>query len=161
MENTTIKAFAAALIAAGTAVWGWMGWLVIAWLACMVMDYLTGSLAAAKNGEWSSSRAREGLWHKGGMLLVVFVAVGADVLIGLLLNNTAIRLPFTYTALITPIVIAWYTVTELGSVIENAAKMGAPIPKWLKKILKITADAIDKTGNGIAGEDKDDEKDGD
>ena len=47
MENTTIKAFAAALIAAGTAVWGWMGWLVIAWLACMVMDYLTGSLAAA------------------------------------------------------------------------------------------------------------------
>ncbi|MBQ1729907.1 MAG: phage holin family protein, partial [Oscillospiraceae bacterium] len=65
------------------------------------------------------------------------------------------------TALITPIVIAWYTVTELGSVIENAAKMGAPIPKWLRKILKITADAIDKTGNGIAGEEKDDEKDGD
>ena len=158
MENTTIKAFAAALIAAGTAVWGWMGWLVIAWLVCMVMDYLTGSLAAAKSGEWSSARAREGLWHKGGMLLVVFVAVGADVLIGLLLNNTAIRLPFTYTALITPIVIAWYTVTELGSVVENAAKMGAPIPKWLRKILKITADAIDKTGNGITGEGETDEK---
>ena len=75
MENTTIKAFAAALIAAGTAIWGWMGWLVIAWLVCMVMDYLTGSLAAAKNGEWSSARAREGLWHKGGMLLVVLIII--------------------------------------------------------------------------------------
>jgi len=159
MENTTIKAFAAALIAAGTAIWGWMGWLVIAWIACMLLDYFTGSLAAAKNGEWSSSRAREGLWHKGGMLLVVCVAVGADVLIGLLLNNTAIRLPFTYTALLTPIVIAWYTVTELGSVIENAAKMGAPIPKWLKKILKITADTIDKTGDKLAGEKETDDAD--
>ena len=159
MNNTTVKALSAAVIAAGTAVWGWLGWLVIVWAVCMLLDYLTGSLAAAKRGEWSSSAAREGLWHKGGMLIVVFVAVGADVLIGLLLNNTAITLPFSYTALITPIVLAWYAITELGSIVENAAIMGAPVPKWLRKLLKITAEAIDKTGNGIAGEEKDNEKD--
>ena len=63
MENVTkFKAALAAVLAAMTALWGWFGWLVLAWVGCMAIDYITGYSAAAKNGEWSSKIAREGLW---------------------------------------------------------------------------------------------------
>ena len=52
MENVTkFKAALAAVLAAMTALWGWFGWLVLAWVGCMAIDYITGYSAAAKNGE--------------------------------------------------------------------------------------------------------------
>ena len=150
------KAAAIALIGALTGIWGWFGWLVIGWVFCMVVDYITGSLAAAKQGEWSSAQAREGIWHKTGMIVVVIVAAGADLLIALVLANIpAVPLPFTYSGLICPIVLVWYVVTELGSIIENAVAMGAPVPGWLTKLLQVSKDAIDSAGEQIAGGDED------
>jgi phage-related holin len=40
--------------------------------------------------------------------------------------------------------VLWYIFTELGSIIENAAQLGAPIPRWLRSIIasaKKTADS--------------------
>ena len=34
-----------------TGFWGWLGWLVLCWVCCMVLDYITGSMAAGKAGE--------------------------------------------------------------------------------------------------------------
>lgn len=67
----TWKVAVVAVIGALTGLWGWIGWLVIGWVICMVVDYITGSAAAAKEGEWSSAKAREGIWHKAGMTVVV------------------------------------------------------------------------------------------
>ena len=146
------KAAAIALIGALTGIWGWFGWLVVGWVFCMVVDYITGSLAAAKQGEWSSAQAREGIWHKTGMIVVVIVAAGADLLISVVLANVpAVQLPFTYEGLICPIVLVWYVVTELGSIAENAVAMGAPVPGWLTKLLQVSKDAIDNAGDQIAG----------
>lgn len=58
------KATVSAVCAALTALWGWFGWVVFAWVCFMGIDYVTGSAAACKNGEWSSSVARDGIWHK-------------------------------------------------------------------------------------------------
>ena len=150
------KAAAIALIGALTGIWGWFGWLVIGWVFCMVVDYITGSLAAAKQGEWSSAQAREGIWHKTGMIVVVIVAAGADLLISVVLANVpAVQLPFTYEGLICPIVLVWYVVTELGSIIENAVAMGAAVPGWLTKLLQVSKDAIDSAGGQIAGGEED------
>lgn len=146
------KAAVIALIGALTGFWGWFGWLVIGWVICMVVDYITGSLAAAKQGQWSSSMAREGIWHKAGMIVVVIVAAGADLLIALVLANIpAVQLPFTYSGLICPIVLVWYGVTELGSITENAVDMGAPVPGWLTKLLQVSKDAIDNAGDQMTG----------
>jgi phage-related holin len=41
------------------------------------------------------------------------------------------------------VVTIWYIFTELGSIIENAGKLGAPVPEWLSKVilsLKTTTD---------------------
>lgn len=42
-----VKAVIAAACGAFTAAFGWLGWLVVAWAACMVLDWLSGSAAAA------------------------------------------------------------------------------------------------------------------
>ena len=118
----------------------------------MAVDYITGSAAAAKEGEWSSAKAREGIWHKAGMIVVVLVAAGADLLIALLIANIpAVQLPFAYNGLVCPIVLVWYVVTELGSITENAVAMGAPVPGWMTKLLKVSKDAIDQAGEKITG----------
>ena len=155
MEKTInqIKAAAAGLLGLLTGLWGWLGWLVVGWIGCMALDYLTGSMAAAKEGEWSSARAREGIWHKCGMIVVVLVAAGADLLIEVVLTNLPVlALPIQYPGLVCPVVLVWYIVTELGSMAENAAVMGAPVPKWLVKLLATSKDMVDQAGDKLDGE---------
>ncbi len=149
------KAAVAAVIGLLTGLWGWMGWLAVGWIAAMVLDYLTGSLAAARAGAWSSGKARDGIWHKCGMLVVVLVAAGTDLLLSLVLANLPLAaLPVEYAGLVCPVVLVWYIVTELGSMVENAVMMGAPVPKWLGKLLALGKDAVDSAGDKLSGEGK-------
>lgn len=148
------KAAISALCAALTALWGWFGWVVGAWVLFMTIDYLTGSAAACKNGEWSSSVAREGIWHKVGQIVAVMVAGLLDLVVGHLLGNIPVTLPFTYTVLICPLVVTWYILTEAGSIIENAGALGAPIPSWMAKTVAALQDTVDEAGDKIAPENK-------
>ena len=154
--DKTIDNFKAAVLAVVgllTGLWGWLGWLVVGWIVCMVLDYITGSMAAAKEGQWSSAQARDGIWHQCGMIVVVIVAAGADMLISLVLANLPVlSLPIQYPGLICPVVLVWYIVTELGSMAENAAAMGAPVPPWLLKLLAMSKSAVDQAGDKLGGE---------
>ena len=139
MENSNnsflaIKAFIAAVCGAFTAAFGWLGWLVLAWVGCMALDWISGSAAAASKGEWSSAAARAGIWHKLGMIVVVLVAALTDAVLSIAVNNLPV-LGITYETLILPVVLVWYIFTELGSVAENAAALGAPVPDGLLKLL--------------------------
>ena len=156
MNNVNeFKAALAAGIAVLTALWGWFGWLVVLFVGCMAVDYLTGSAAAMRRGEWSSASARDGIWHKAGSIVVVLVAGAAGLLIGTMLGHLpGVTLPFEYTVLLCPLVVVWYTLTELGSIVENAVALGAPCPKWLEKILAAVKDSVDKAGD-VAGGDED------
>ena len=64
MDVNKIKVAVTGFFGALTGLFGWMGWLVVAFVGCMALDWITGSAAAVKKGEWSSSVARAGLWHK-------------------------------------------------------------------------------------------------
>lgn len=139
-----IKAAVAGVGAAFTAAFGWFGWLIVAWVGCMAVDYITGSGVATKQGQWSSARARDGLWHKAGMIFAVGAAGILDLVIWLIVSNIpAITLPWEYTVLLCPLVVCWYIVTELGSIIENAGAMGAPVPKFLRKAIAALAEQLD------------------
>ena len=146
MENNNI--FLAAKLAivgvcgAFTAAFGWLGWLVLAWVGCMAVDYITGSAAAMKAGQWSSAVARAGIWHKAGMIVVVTVAAVADQVLAIVVANLP-GLSVEYSALVLPVVVVWYILTELGSVLENAAAMGAPVPEFLTKLLAVAKDKVD------------------
>lgn len=147
----------AGALAAGTAIWGWFGWLALLWAASMALDYITGTLAAVKAGEWSSATAREGLWHKGGMILVVLVAALTDLVVSLMLRAGVISLPFDHSVLLTVLVLSWYTLTELGSILENATRLTDRVPWWLSRFLKIASDKLDDAGEHIVGEGGDDD----
>lgn len=150
MENhiVEIKVVVATVTGALTGLWGWMGWLVVGWIVCMILDYLTGSAAAAKGGAWSSAKAREGIWHKAGMIVVVVVAALADMLLSMVLAHLPIlNLPMEYSGMLCPVVLVWYILTELGSMAENAANMGAPVPKWLMDVLETAHSAVDQAAD--------------
>lgn len=147
-----IQAALTGLIATGTALWGWFGWLVFAWIGAMLLDLVTGTAAAAKNQIWDSAKLREGLWHKGGMILVVLASLLTDGVITLILQSGIIPVPVNHSIYLTAIVLSAYTVGELGSVLENATKITDKIPMWLIRWLKITTDKINGIGEGIADE---------
>lgn len=146
-----VKLAVMAVIGAFTAAFGFVGWLFIIWVAAMTIDYITGTCAAQKSGNWSSAAARAGLWHKAGIMAAVAVAGLADVLIGVVANSmTFVSFPFQYTVMLLPLVLAWYNITEFGSIMENAAKMGAKVPPILLKMLAQTKQGIEAVGNAVS-----------
>ena len=149
MENiNAFKAAIASICAALTALWGWFGWLVILWIFCMVADYATGSAAALKQGKWSSSAAREGIWHKMGAVVVVVIAAVLDAVIrAIIVHFPIITLPFDYSILLCPLVVVWCILTELGSLTENAGALGAKIPGFLRKAIEALNDKVDGAGD--------------
>lgn len=141
-----LKAAITAVLAGMTAFWGWTGWLVVIWLAAMILDYATGSWAALSTGSWDSAVARAGLWHKLGSIVAMLVALLLDVALSAIINwgGLGFELPFEYKSAFLPLVAIWYIVTELGSIIENAARLGAPVPKFLISSLKKLKDRADE-----------------
>ena len=132
------KAAVCAACGAFTAAFGWLGWLIAAWAACMALDWLSGSAAAASRGEWSSAAARAGIWHKAGMVVVVCVAALTDLVLNVAVENLPAfgdGVGFDFEGVVLPVVLVWYIFTELGSSAENGAAMGAPVPSWLLSLL--------------------------
>ena len=143
-KATEIKAAVTAISAFITTLIGWKGIAVLIWLCCILLDYIAGSLAAKKENNWSSKIAREGLWHKLGEIFAVLVAALCDIALGVVIEGTGINLGFDISVFITPIVLTWYILTELGSIIENCGRLGAPIPKWFKQYVEKAKNTIDK-----------------
>lgn len=151
--NDTMLAIKAAVVGFFTvlgSLLGWKGIMVVVWVVAMALDYISGTFAACKNKSWCSETARQGLWHKGGMILVVCVAAIADGIIVVIGDH--LPLGFSWPGLVLPLVLAWYIITELGSILENAVKMGANVPEWFVRILKIGLKAVNEAGETAAGE---------
>lgn len=144
------KVSVAAFVTAVAAFLGWKGILCFAWVAAMAIDYASGTAAAWKSGHWSSSVARQGLWHKCGMIFAVAVAAIADGVMDVVTTN--LHLGISWPGLVLPLVLTWYILTELGSVLENAAAMGAQIPPFLSKALAAAQGAVDDKTDGGGGD---------
>ena len=140
----TVKTAIAAFITAMGAFLGWKGVMLVTWVLVMGLDYITGTMAACKAGQWCSTTAREGLWHKGAMIVVVAVAAIADVIMVVIVEYVPVGLQ--WPGVLLPMVLAWYIITELGSILENAVKMGANVPTWLVKLLKASANLVEAAG---------------
>lgn len=114
-----------------------LGWLVLLYAAVIMLDWLTGTALALKEKTWNSGKARQGLWHKCGSVITICVALLTDLLLGLVINNIPeLQLTFSYKVMLFPLVTVWYILSELGSILENSAAMGAPVPPFLKAVLE-------------------------
>lgn len=149
-----IKALLAAGVAFLTALWGWVGWIIFLLVMAIALDYITGTAAAKATGEWTSKVAREGLWHKLGEIVALLVAALCDIAISVILHTGAAQIfeGLPYGNYITLVVATWYFFTEIGSILENIKKLGAPIPEWLisgARVLKGKAEEAAPIVKGI------------
>ena len=91
--------------------------------------------------------AREGLWHKAGSVAGVLVAALLDFALRVLLGSVP-GLGIDYDVLLCPLVTAWYLLTELGSIAENAGALGAPMPQFLMRAIAALRAGISDRGGG-------------
>jgi len=112
-------------LAAGAMVSALGGWDVPlrALTAAMALDYASGVIAAAMQKKLSSAVGFSGLARKAMVFLIIIMAACLDSLTG---QQNVCR-----TA-----VIAFYFVNESVSLMENAAKLGLPVPKKLLDALE-------------------------
>jgi toxin secretion/phage lysis holin len=117
----------------------------------MIVDYITGMLASKvesmdhpddKSYGWSSKKGAKGIIKKVGYLSAIAVAMVVDYVIATVSNKLNIQMPVT--ALFGLLVAVWYLLNELLSIIENAGRMGAPVPEWLSKYISVLKDTIEK-----------------
>lgn len=93
-------------------------------VAFMVLDYISGILAAISVRKLSSKVGFKGIAKK--LLILVFVSVGH-------ITDTYVLggVPVAMTA-----VILFYIANEGISIVENASELGLPVPQKIKNVLE-------------------------
>jgi len=123
------------------AIGGWLGWFLggydgflYALIAFVVIDYLLGVMCAIIEKHLSSDVGARGIFKK----VVIFSLVGIAHIIdqNIIGDGGVIR-----TA-----VIFFYLSNEGISIIENATRLGLPIPEKLRDVLEQLKDGGDKDG---------------
>lgn len=116
----------------------------------MVVDYISGMLASKKeavehpnnkNYGWSSKKSLIGIYKKLGYILMILVAVSTDYIIYAFLGKMGIE--FQLKTIFGFLVTIWLIINELLSILENAGRMGAKLPKFLHNILSELEQAVD------------------
>ena len=121
--------------------------------AMMCVDYLTGMLASKREAldhpddpdyGWSSAKGAKGIIKKVGYLCVILVAMVADYII--LQAAAEMGWQINIKAIFGLMVAVWYLLNELLSIIENAGRMGAPVPEWLARYISVLKNKIEDHG---------------
>ena len=122
IKNTILAAIAIVGSTITQALGGWDMTLRVL-VGCMAIDYVTGVACAIIDKKLSSAVGFKGLFKKVLILALVGMANVVDTMV--LNGGGAIR----------GMVICFYISNEGVSVIENATRLGLPVPEKLKAIL--------------------------
>jgi len=130
MRDFTIDLIWTKIQVAVTALGGWFGYIVggvdgfmTALIVLMVLDYITGIMCAIVDKQLSSSIGFKGIFKK--ILIIMLVGVAHVVDMNVVGSHDALR----------SAVICFYVSNEGVSVLENASRLGLPIPEKLKAVL--------------------------
>lgn len=133
MKENIIKGVLTAAMATLIAYLGHLVIPIIILAAVMLLDYGTGIAKAWVSGSLSSKVGILGILKKLGYLVVVAVGMIIDWVIQA--GIAELNIEFQFEFLFAMIVIIWLILNELISILENVAAIGAPVPKWLTKII--------------------------
>lgn len=121
---------------------GWLGWflggcdgLLIALVAFVVIDYVTGVMCAIVDKKLSSEVGFRGIFKK----ILIFLMVGITHLldVNVIGSGSVLRTAAVF----------FYISNEGVSLVENAAHLGLPIPAKLKAVLEQHHDRAEKEDN--------------
>ena len=128
--------------------------IMILLILLMIADYISGMLASKKEAVehpddksfgWSSKKSVIGIYKKIGYILTVLVALSTDYVIYKLIGEMGLN--YQTNTFFGFLVIIWLIINELLSILENAARMGAVLPNFIKNAraeLKRDIDDYDK-----------------
>ena len=102
---------------------GGMDSLMIVLVACMIIDYLTGVMHAILEKQLSSAVGFKGICKK--VLIFIMVGIAHLLDVHILGGSGALR----------SAVICFYLSNEGISLLENAARIGLPVPEALREVL--------------------------
>jgi len=142
-----MKEFWNSVQVAFAAVGGWLGWFLggsdgplIALLAFVILDYITGVMCGIIDHKLSSEIGYHGLFRK----VLIFALVG----VGHLLDQQVIGAG----GILRTAIIFFYLSNEGISLVENAAHLGLPVPGKLKAVLEQLHDRAEKEEETPEGE---------
>ena len=92
-------------------------------LACIFLDVVSGLVKALKNGEFSSSRMRKGLYNKVAVIIVLLLAWVAQIGFGMMILPQEYESLQTVLSIVFPAVGVYLILMEAGSVLENAGEI--------------------------------------
>lgn len=133
---------------------------VILLMVMMTLDYVTGMLASKaeaiahpENPEygWSSRKGILGIIKKIAYVFLVVVAVSLDHILVQAAAPLGFDLPRAIFGLL---VTVWLALNEMLSIVENAGRMGAPVPPWLARCVASLKDKIDQEAEREADADE-------
>ena len=111
---------------------GDMEGLMVALIALIVLDYISGVIAAAVEKRLSSEVGAKGIAKKIFMLLIVALANIVD--INVVGDGHVLK----------TVTVVFYICNECISLIENSGRIGVPVPKNLLDVLEQLRDKGDK-----------------
>lgn len=119
----------------------------------MFADYITGMLASKREGidhpddpayGWNSAKGAIGIFKKVAYMFVILVAMTVDYIIRKVAAEVGLQINFK--AIFGLMVAVWYLLNEMLSIIENAGRMGAPVPEWLARYISMLKNKIEDKG---------------
>lgn len=145
-------------VVSGAAAWlfariGVLMYVIIILAGAMAIDYITGMLASKSEAidhpddpeyGWNSRKGAKGIIKKVGYLCVIAVAMMVDYII--LRVAAEIGMTIELKAFFGILVTVWYLLNESLSIIENAGRMGAPVPEWMRQYIAVLKNKIEQQG---------------
>ncbi|MDE5582794.1 MAG: phage holin family protein [Ruminococcus sp.] len=119
-----LQTFSAVVCAVCGFLWGRLDGLLYALIAFMILDYITGLISAYIRKELSSAVGFMGIAKK--VFIMALVAIGHILDTNVIGDGTVCR----------SAVIGFYLANEGISILENAGKIGLPLPQKLIDVLK-------------------------
>ena len=148
------KSIKVAIVGAFSALTAWLGVLAIPvylLVACNIIDYLTGIMAALSRGEKISSEIGfRGIAKKVGQWLLVVIGWVVDVMIEY--AGHAISPDFTVPIIVSICVASWLVFNEIISILENLKAVGVPLPGFLVKIVEFFKKKVEDIGDAAITE---------
>lgn len=153
---TTTKAVFAAFLAALGAYCRELVVPVIIVAAVMGCDYLSGVAAAWINGTLSSRVGIIGIIKKMGYALIIVVGFAIDWIVQVAAGKVGIDAGnFYFFALL---VSMWLIINECISILENIARIGVPVPKFLLTVIKRLKNVTEAKGENAIPKGEEEEK---
>ena len=103
---------------------------IIILIIAMVLDYISGIIKSYETNTLSSKVGAKGIIKKFSYFLVIMISF----IIDFILCNYTLNEINLYYPIVSEIILAWFVINEVTSILENVSEIGVRLPKFIINI---------------------------